>query len=65
MGVFLKIIGIITIIAGILLVVSILGALGGIQVIISGVVLFSLGSIYDNVREIKERLEGRRDDKGD
>jgi uncharacterized membrane protein len=65
MGIFLKIIGIITIIAGILLVVSILGALGGIQVIISGVVLFSLGSIYDNVREIKERLEGRRDDKGD
>jgi FtsH-binding integral membrane protein len=58
MGTFLKVLGILVIIIGILLIVSVIGIAVGLPVIVEGVVLFALGSIYNDVREIKEKMKG-------
>jgi len=56
MGIFLKVAGVISLIIGIIFAVTILGLGTGISLIIDGVVLFALGSIYDNVNDIKKKI---------
>ncbi|MCJ7790729.1 MAG: DUF5362 family protein [Candidatus Atribacteria bacterium] len=57
MGTFLKVIGIIVLAIGIIFTVTVLGAVVGISMILNGVILFALGSIYDDVREIKGKIK--------
>ena len=57
MGVFLKVVGVISIIVGIIFVLTLIGAPAGVSIIIQGVVLFALGAIYDGVKELKTRLK--------
>ena len=56
-GTFLKVIGVIVLVLGIIFAVTILGLAVCISMIVDGVILFSLGSIYDDVREIKEKVK--------
>jgi hypothetical protein len=56
MGTFLKVAGIIVLILGIIFTITLLGAPVGIPMIINGITLFALGTIYNDVREIKEKL---------
>lgn len=55
MGTFLKVVGVIVLILGVIFAVTILGLAVGVSMIVNGVVLFALGSIYDDVRDIKEK----------
>lgn len=57
MGTFLKVVGIIVLVIGIIFTVTVLGAGIGIPMIVDGVILFALGSIYDDVREIKGKIK--------
>jgi len=57
MGTFLKVVGIIVLVLGIVFTATILGVAVGISMIVNGVILFTLGSIYDDVREIKEKVK--------
>ncbi len=57
MGTFLKVVGIIAIVLGVIAFVTVIGAPVGISAIINGVVLIALGTIYNDVREIKTKLK--------
>jgi len=57
MGLFLKLVGVISIIVGIIFILTLIGAPAGVSIIIQGVVLFALGSIYDGVKEIQIRIK--------
>lgn len=57
MGIFLKVIGIISIVIGIIFILTLIGAPVGVSIIIQGVVLFALGSIYDGVKEIQLKIK--------
>jgi len=56
MGTFLKVMGIISLVLGIFLTLTVLGATVGIPLIVEGVVLFALGSVYNEVREISRLI---------
>lgn len=56
MGIVLKVFGILAIIVGIILTITIIGAAAGIPTIINGIVLFAIGAIYEDVKTIKEGL---------
>ncbi len=56
MGFFLKLIGIFSIIIGIIAMFTIIGIGTGITAIIQGIVLMAIGTIYDDVKEIKHRM---------
>lgn len=63
MGVILEIVGILSIIGGIILGIAGVGGLGpigaivGVVVIVEGVILFAIGSIYRTVKKIREELK--------
>lgn len=57
MGTFLKVVGIIAIVVGVIAFLTVIGAPVGISAIINGVVLIALGTIYNDVREIKTKLK--------
>jgi|Deesub1362A_J573_1020465.scaffolds.fasta_scaffold11325_3 uncharacterized membrane protein HdeD (DUF308 family) len=57
MGLILKIVGIFSIIIGIVAVFTIIGTGTGITAIIQGIVLIAVGSIYDDVKYIKYFLK--------
>jgi len=57
MGTFLRVVGIIAIIIGIIFIITVLGAASGINMIVSGVSLFALGTIYNDVKEIKGKVK--------
>jgi hypothetical protein len=57
MGTFLKVVGVIVLILGVIFAVTILGLAVGVSMIVNGVVLFALGSIYEDVRDIKDKLK--------
>ena len=56
MGVFLKVLGVISIVLGVIFTITVLGALVGVSMIVGGVQLFALGAVYDNVNEIRARI---------
>jgi hypothetical protein len=57
MGTFLKVVGVIVLILGVIFAVTILGLAVGVSMVVNGVVLFALGSIYEDVRDIKEKVK--------
>ena len=57
MGTFLKVVGVIVLILGVIFAVTILGLAVGVSMIVNVVVLFALGSIYEDVRDIKEKIK--------
>jgi hypothetical protein len=57
MGTFLKVVGVIVLILGVIFTITILGIGVGVSMIVNGVVLFALGSIYEDVRDIKEKVK--------
>jgi len=57
MGTFLKVVGVIVLILGVIFTITILGIGVGVSMIVNGVVLFALGSIYEDVRDIKEKMK--------
>jgi len=56
MGFFLKLVGIFSLIIGIIAVFTIIGIGTGVTAIIQGIVLIAIGTIYDDIKEIKNRL---------
>jgi hypothetical protein len=56
MGIFLKVLGVIGIVLGVIFTLTVLGAPIGISMIVGGVQLFALGAVYDSVNEIKARV---------
>jgi len=56
MGIFLKVLGVIGIVLGVIFILTVLGAPVGISMIVGGVQLFALGAVYDNVNEIKAKV---------
>ena len=57
MGITLEIIGVICIIAGIILSITIIGAVIGIPTLVDGIVLFAIGATYRAVKDIQKKLE--------
>jgi len=56
MGFFLKLVGIFSLIIGIIAVFTIIGIGTGVTAIIQGIVLIAIGTIYDDIKEIKNYL---------
>jgi len=57
MGVILETIGVICIVVGIILSVTILGAAVGIPTLINGIVLFAIGATYRTVKDIQKKIK--------
>ncbi|MEO0275538.1 MAG: EmrE protein [candidate division WOR-3 bacterium] len=57
MGTLLKVFGIIVIVMGIIPFFTAIGTPMGIGLIVNGIVLISLGTIYNDVKEIKAKLK--------
>jgi len=57
MGAFLKIVGFISIIVGIIFIMPVIGIPVGVSIIFQGLVLYALGVIYDEVKELRSRIK--------
>ncbi len=57
MGTFLKILGIIAIVVGVILIATVVGAPVGISLIINGIYYIAFGTVYNDVKEIKAKLK--------
>jgi len=57
MGIVLEVIGIIVMIVGVVLAATILGAAVGIPMIVQGILLFAIGSVYRNVKAIRKEIK--------
>ncbi len=63
MGIILEVLGILSIIGGIILCFAGMGGVGpveavvGVVIIVQGIILFAIGSIYRTVRKIREELK--------
>ncbi len=57
MGSFLMLIGIVSLILGIVFTITVFGATVGIPMIIDGIVLYALGKVYNDVRDIKVKMK--------
>ncbi len=57
MGTALKVIGVISIVVGIILSITLVGAVVGIPVLVDGIVLFAIGAIYQDIKDIKKKLK--------
>ena len=57
MGIVLEVIGIIVMIVGVVLATTILGAAVGIPMIVQGILLFAIGSVYRNVKALRKEIK--------
>ena len=57
MGIVLEIIGVICIIVGIILSITVIGAAVGIPTLVDGIVLFAIGATYRAVKDIQKKLK--------
>ncbi|MEM2784438.1 MAG: EmrE protein [Nitrososphaerota archaeon] len=57
MGTLLKVFGIVAVVIGVIAFFTVIGAPMGIGLIVNGIVLIALGTIYNDVKEIKAKLK--------
>ena len=56
MGLILEIIGVVFIIIGVILTITILGAAIGIPTLINGITLFAIGATYRIIKDIQKKI---------